>query len=160
MYFHYFVLSPLGKGHSPSFEVWLKLALCFLRRRFLHFVNALSLFCNYLPLKEGGPFIWTHLISLHLRMLVPSLVEIGPAVLEKKMKMWFFILSIYFRCFVIILDWKRAWPFLWTNLIFHHLKWLSRFYFVRIRPPDFLCNEFFIKMYRILQNYTFEICIY
>ena len=30
--------------------------------------------------------------------------------------------------------------------------------FVKIRPPDFLCNEFLIKMYRFLQTYTFEIC--
>ena len=33
-------------------------------------------------------FIWTNLNSLYPRMLVPSLVEISPVVLEKKMKMW------------------------------------------------------------------------
>ena len=40
--------------------------------------------CNYLPLEKGG--------ALHLPFpqgcFVPSLVEIGPVVLEKKMKMW------------------------------------------------------------------------
>ena len=40
------------------------------------------------PWKRAGPFIWTNLNPLHPRMLVPSLVEIGPVVLEKKMKMW------------------------------------------------------------------------
>ena len=38
------------------------------------------------------------------------------------------------------------------------LKSLSLIYSVKIWPPDFLCNEFFVKMYRFLQNYTFEIC--
>ena len=42
----------------------------------------------YLPLEKGGPFIWINLNSLHPKMFVPSLVEIDPVVLEKKMKMW------------------------------------------------------------------------
>ena len=37
------------------------------------------------------------------------------------------------------------------------LKSLNPIYFVKIRLPDFLCNEFLIKMYRLLQNYTFDI---
>ena len=37
------------------------------------------------------------------------------------------------------------------------LKSPSPIYFVKIRPPDFLCNEFLIKIYRHFQNYTFEI---
>ena len=40
---------------------------------------------------------------------VPSLVESGPAVVERKILQ---ILSIYF-----IAPWKRVWPFIWTNLI-------------------------------------------
>ena len=40
----------------------------------------------------------------------------------------------------------------------HYLKSLNLIYFVKIRLPDFLFNEFLIKMYRLLQNYTFEIC--
>ena len=43
-------------------------------------------------------------------------------------------------------------------LVNGHLKSLSPIYFVKIRPPDFLCNEFLIKMYRLLLNYTFKIC--
>ena len=59
----------------------------------LNFVNVFSLFRNYLPLEKGR--------ALHLNKLespspgdtftqgcsVPGLVEIGPVVLEKKMKM-------------------------------------------------------------------------
>ena len=71
---------PLGKGRalhlnkleSPSpnnalCQIWLKLAQWFWRRRFLNFINVFSLFRNCLPLEK---------------------FEIGPVVLEKKMKMW------------------------------------------------------------------------
>ena len=37
-------------------QVWLKLAQWFWRRRFLNFVNVLSLFRSYLPLEKGGAF--------------------------------------------------------------------------------------------------------
>ena len=55
MFFH------LKKLESPSPENalcqdWLKLAQWFWRRRFLNFVNVLSLFRNYLPLEKGGTF--------------------------------------------------------------------------------------------------------
>ena len=40
----------------------------------------------------------------------------------------------------------EIYPYFFKNLI----------YFVKIRPPDFLCNEFLIKMYRLLQNYTLK----
>ena len=39
---------------------------------------------------------------------LPSLLEIGPVILEKKI--------LNFRNFVIIPPWKRAGPFIWTNL--------------------------------------------
>ena len=41
---------------SPKYalcQVWLKLALWFLRRRFLELVNVFSLFRHYLPLEKG-----------------------------------------------------------------------------------------------------------
>ena len=46
---------------------------------------------------------------------MPSLAEIGPVVLEKKI---FLIVSMYFHYFIIISPLKRAWPFMdmWTNL--------------------------------------------
>ena len=48
-----------NKLESPSpkavlCQVWLKLVQWFRRRRFLKFVNVISQFCNYLPLKQGG----------------------------------------------------------------------------------------------------------
>ena len=39
-----------------------------------------------------------------------------------------------------------------------YLKSLSPISFVNIRLREFWCNEFLIKMYRLLQNYIFEIC--
>ena len=41
---------------------------------------------------------------------MPSLVEIGSVVLEILKKIFFYILSMYFHCFVIISPWKRAGP--------------------------------------------------
>ena len=76
----------LNKLESPSpkdalCQVWLKLDQWFWRRRFLNFVNVFSLFRNYLPLEQT----W---IPFTQGCFVPSLIEIGPVVLEKKMKMW------------------------------------------------------------------------
>ena len=76
----------LNKLESPSpkdafCQVWLKLAQLFRRRRFFNFVNVFLLFGNYRisPWKMAIPFILTNFVR--------SLVEIGPVVLEKKMKM-------------------------------------------------------------------------
>ena len=44
---------------------------------------------------------------------VPNLVEIGPAVPEKKI---FLILLMYYRYFLIISPWNSVEPFIWTNL--------------------------------------------
>ena len=61
-----------------------------------------------------------------------------------------------------------SWSFdlLWKNYgsmekklwFFSKLKSLSPFYFVKIRLPGVLCNEFLINMYTPLQIYTVEIC--
>ena len=56
----------LNKLESPSpkdalWQVWLKMAKWFWRRRFLDFVNVFSLFRNYLSLEKGG--------ALHLNKL-------------------------------------------------------------------------------------------
>ena len=45
-------------------------------------------FVNISPWKRAGPFIWTNFNPLTQGLFVPCLVEIGPVVLEKKMKMW------------------------------------------------------------------------
>ena len=111
-------------------QIWLKLAQQFWRRKYINFVDELSLFHDYLPLEKGG--------------IVPILVEIGHMVLLKKRlgppfkqtwipltqglcQVWlkspsgsreedFLIASMYFRYFVIISPWKRVGPFIWTNL--------------------------------------------
>ena len=93
-------LSSLGKGHGPSFEklefptpkddlplIWLKLDQWFWRSRFFKFSIYFRNFAIISPLIRAKPFIWTNLNPFHLRMLMPSMVEIGPLVLEK-MKMW------------------------------------------------------------------------
>ena len=51
-------------------QIWLKLAQQFWRRKYINFVDELSLFHDYLPLEKGG--------------IVPILVEIGHMVLLKK----------------------------------------------------------------------------
>ena len=88
---------------------WLELSQWFRSRRFFNFVNVFSLFRNYLPLEKG--------VALHMNKfespspngcIVPSLVEIGPMVLEK----FFLISSMYFSYFVIISHWKRVWSFI------------------------------------------------
>ena len=71
----------MNKLESPSSkdalcQVWLKLDQWFWRRRFLNFVNVFSPFRNH-PLEKGRG-------SSFKGCFVPSLVEIGPAVLEKK----------------------------------------------------------------------------
>ena len=53
---------------------------------------------------------------------MPSLVEIGPVVLEKKI---FSVLSMYFCYFVIISPWNRVGLFIWTNLNPLHPRMLS-----------------------------------
>ena len=64
-------------------QIWLNLVLWFLRRRFFNFVNVFYL----LEGKDGTSYklIW---IPFTKGCFVPSLVEIVPLVLEKKMKMW------------------------------------------------------------------------
>ena len=68
--------------------VLLKLAQWFWRKLF-NFIYVFLLFCNYLPLKKGqGPSFEQNRIPFTQEYFVLSLVEIGPVVLEKKMKMW------------------------------------------------------------------------
>ena len=65
-------------------QVWLKLAQRFCGR-FRSFVNVFSLFRNYLPLEKDGTF--EHFsIPFTQECFVPSLVEIGLAVLERIFK--------------------------------------------------------------------------
>ena len=74
-------LNPLASKDALC-QVWLKLAQWFWRRRLFNFVNIFCYFVIISPWKRAGPFIWPK-----DALIVPSLVEIGPVVLEKKMKM-------------------------------------------------------------------------
>ena len=100
MYFRYFVIFSPWKRAGPFIwiklnspkddlcQVWLKLAHWFCRRRFLKFViNFRNLVIISLG-KRAGPFIWSNLNPFHPRMLCAKEVEMGPVILEKKMKMW------------------------------------------------------------------------
>ena len=78
----------LKKLESPSpkdalWQVWLKLVQWFWRRRFLNFVNVISLFHNYLPLEKENSFEQTWILITQ-GCFVPRLVQIGSVVLQKK----------------------------------------------------------------------------
>ena len=81
------------------------LAEPFWSRGVLDFVNVFSLFCNYLSLwKRTGPFIWTNLIPFTQGCFLPSLLEICPAVREKRI---FKFCQKYFRYSFIVSPWKN-----------------------------------------------------
>ena len=67
---------------------------------------------------------------------VPRLVEIGPVVLENILK----FRKVYFHYFIIISPWKRAGPFIWTNLNPLH--------------PRMLCAKFGIQKDRQTDGWT------
>ena len=74
------------------------LAQWFWRRGFLNFVSVFSLFRNDLPLENDRALNLTKLkIPLTQRCFGPSLVEIGPVVVENED---FKILSMYFHYFI------------------------------------------------------------
>ena len=73
------------------------------------------------PWKRTGPFIWRNLNPLHPRMLCAKFGWNWPS------GSWeedFLISSMYFRYFVLISPWKRARPFIWTNLNLLHPRML------------------------------------
>ena len=83
-------------------QIWLKLAQCFWRRGFLNSVNVFSLFQKFSPLRKGrSPSFIQNWILITQRCFVPSLVEIGSVVQEKK---------IFFNFVNVFL------LFIWTNL--------------------------------------------
>ena len=79
----------LKKLESPSpkdalFQVWLKLAQLFRRRRFFKISSFFPPpFLNYLPVEKVGPFIWTNVNSLQPRMVCAKFGYNGSVVLEK-----------------------------------------------------------------------------
>ena len=85
----------------------------------------LSMYFHYFviisPSKRVGPSFEQTWIPFTQGCFVPSLVEIGPVVLEKKI---FKFHQCIFAICVIISPWKRAGPFIWTNLNPLHLRML------------------------------------
>ena len=65
------------------------------------------------PLKRVWPFIWINLNPLHPRILC---VKFGRSWISSSREEDLLKFSMYFCYFVIITPWKRAWPFIWTNL--------------------------------------------
>jgi hypothetical protein len=89
------------------YQVWFNLACWFWRfKKKIQCIFTLSLLS---PLGEGiSPFFEQTWVPFIQGWFVPSLVKIGPVVLE--------IFKWPHPIFVIISPLKRTWPFIWTNL--------------------------------------------
>ena len=127
MYFHYFVIISPWDRAGPS--IWTNLnslhprMLCvkfgwnWLRGSGEEDFLILSMYfcCSLIisPWKRVGPFIWTNLNPFYPRMLCAKFGWNCPSGSGGED---FLITSIYFRYFVIISPWKRAVPFIWTDL--------------------------------------------
>ena len=95
------------------------------------------------PWKRVGPSFEQSWIPFTQGCFVPSLVEIGSVILEKKL---FLILSMYFRYFVIISPWERVGPFIWTNLIPFN-QWCIVPSLVEIDPVDLLISSMYFRYF-------------
>ena len=96
------LLSPLGEGWGPSFEqTWIpfnqgyfvpslvKIGPVVLEKKIFKSCQFFFINSQLSPLLVGrGPSFEQTWIPFNQEYFVPSLVEIGPVVLEKKMKMW------------------------------------------------------------------------
>ena len=126
--------------------VCLKLTQGFLRGRFLNFVTAFSLFRNYLPLeKDVALYSKKNLKYLHPRMLC---TKFGWNWLSGSWEEDFYVSSMYFRYFVIILPWKEVWSFnkleipspndAFCEVLLKLAQWFSRRFFKK----RMLCAKF------------------
>ena len=91
---------------SPNDALY-HLAQCFWRRRFLNFVNVLSLFRNYPALEKAGPFIWRNFSPRHPRMLC-ALLKLAEWFLRRRFLNFFDVFSLFHNN--IISPWKRWGP--------------------------------------------------
>ena len=71
------------------------------------------------PYKRMWSFIWKNSKILHPRMLCAKVWLILAQLFWRRR---FYITSMYFRYFVIISLWRRAWIFIWTYLNFFSPK--------------------------------------
>ena len=149
MYFHYFVIISPWKRAAPF--IWTNLnplypkMLCAdcgwkwlsaAREDFLILSMYFPYFVIISPWKKAGPFIWTNLNPLHPRMLCAKFGWNWPSGSGEED---FLISSLYFRYFLIISPWKRAGPFIWTNLNPLHPRMLCAKWFWRRR---WQCEKF------------------
>ena len=92
------------------------------KEKIFKFRECIFAFFYYLPLEKdvGLQFqqSWIHVIQ---GCFLPSLVEIDPVVLEKKILNLVNVILL-FRNYPYR---KRAWPIIWINLNFHHPRMLS-----------------------------------
>ena len=87
--------------------------------------------------------------SLHPKIFV-SLVKIGPVVLKKIFK----FCQCIFTFFVIISPWKRAGPFIWTNLIYLQPSMLSaKFIWKLVRWFWRRIFSIFVNVFSLFYNY-------
>ena len=118
IYFCYFVIiSPwkrvgpfIWTNLNPSpknalFQVWLKLAQWFWRRRIFNVVNIFLLFCNYLPLEKDRAL---HLNKLESPSTKNALCQVWLKFAHVVLEKIFLISSRYFHYFVIISPWKKS----------------------------------------------------
>ena len=83
------------------------------------FVNVFSLFLNYLPLEKG---MVLHLDKLEFPSPKDDLCRDWLKLTQWFWRKWFLNFVNVFSLFVIFSPWKRAWPFIWTNLNSLHLR--------------------------------------
>ena len=80
---------------------------------FLNFINVFSQFRNYLPLEKGRALKLRNLNPLHPRMFC---AKFGWNWSSGSGEEDFYIFVNIFYYFIFICPWKRAGPFIWTNL--------------------------------------------
>ena len=98
MYLRYFLIISSWKRAGPSFEqTWISFTYGSLveivpvvleKKIFKYLHYNFFYFAIISPWRRAWPFIWKIFIPLYPKILVRSLVEIDPVVLEKKMNMW------------------------------------------------------------------------
>ena len=99
---------------TQGYQIWLKLVRWFWRRRFFKISSMyFHYFVIFSPWKKAWPFIWTELNPTYPRMIC---AKFGWNWLSGAGEEVFLISSMYFHYFILISPWKRAGPFIWTNL--------------------------------------------